>query len=132
MLLCIGCVKEDKDELNVLSEVEAREKLQKSINVATCKDIFEQFIKYHSEVDKLNKRCVVTVEMVYESISKREINENILSYISEYRKISTEFKKNLEKMEIDDEIYSIIDIQLRVPLDKFNLECVQVFVMPSY
>lgn len=39
--------------------------------------------------------------------------------------------ENDTKMEIDDEIYSIIDIQLRVPLDKFNLECVQVFVMPS-
>lgn len=36
------------------------------------------------------------------------------------------------KMEINNEIYSIVDIQLRVPLDKFNLECVQVFVMSSY
>ena len=34
--------------------------------------------------------------------------------------------------EADPEIYSIVDISLRVPLDKINLECVEVYVSPSY
>ena len=28
--------------------------------------------------------------------------------------------------------YTIVDINLRVPLDKINLECVEVYVSPSY
>lgn len=29
-------------------------------------------------------------------------------------------------------IYSIIDISLRIPLDKVNLECVEVYISPSF
>lgn len=28
--------------------------------------------------------------------------------------------------------YSIVDISLRIPLDKINLECVEVYVLPSF
>jgi hypothetical protein len=29
-------------------------------------------------------------------------------------------------------MYSIVDISLRIPLDKTNLECMEVYVFPSF
>lgn len=34
--------------------------------------------------------------------------------------------------EQDSKMYSIVDINLRTPLDKINLECIQVYVLASY
>lgn len=34
--------------------------------------------------------------------------------------------------QIQDEPYSIIDVILRVPLDNINLECIEVYVSPSF
>ena len=36
------------------------------------------------------------------------------------------------KTEIDDEPYSIVDIVCRVPLDNTNLDCIEVYVSPSF
>lgn len=37
-----------------------------------------------------------------------------------------------DRKEEESKIYSIVDIALRIPLDKTNLECVEVYVFPSF